>query len=233
MSKKVAFWIFMIGTISSALLFLWLTWDTHRQVEVLSHADKLSAEVVAGKRVFEKYNCNDCHTILGFGGYYAPDLTKVVKRVGEDGVRYRVASPEKAFATSRRKMPNLALSDGDVDKLVAFFTWVGNIDNNNWPPQDSAKRLTRGEEVMVASAGLSPGAAVFQRRGCMNCHSLHGTGGSFGPALDTIGRKLSMDKIEHYIIDPKAVNPKALMPPQKELSRKETEAVARFLANLQ
>ncbi len=233
MSKKVAFWIFMIGTISSALLFLWLTWDTHRQVEVLSHADKLSPEVVAGKRVFEKYNCNDCHTILGFGGYYAPDLTKVVKRVGEEGVRYRVTSPEKAFAASWRKMPNQGLTTGEIDRLVSFFTWVGAIDNNDWPPQDSSKRLTRSEEVMVASAGLSPGAAVFQRRGCMNCHSLHGTGGSFGPALDTIGRKLSMEKIEHYLIDPKAVNPKALMPPQKELSRKETEAVARFLANQQ
>jgi nitric oxide reductase subunit C len=67
----------------------------------------------------------------------------------------------------------------------------------------------------------------------MNCHSLQGKGGSFGPALDTIGRKLSMEKIEHYLVDPKAVNPMALMPPQKELSQKETEAVARFLANLQ
>jgi nitric oxide reductase subunit C len=233
MTKKVAFWIFMIGTISSALLFLWLTWDTHRQVEVLSHADKLSPEVVAGKRVFEKYNCNDCHTILGFGGYYAPDLTKVVKRVGAEGIRYRVTSPEKAFAASWRKMPNQGLSKTEIDNLVAFFTWVGEIDNNDWPPQDSSKRLTRGEEVMVASAGLSPGAAVFQRRGCMNCHSLQGKGGSFGPALDTIGRKLSMEKIEHYLVDPKAVNPKALMPPQKDLSQKETEAVARFLANLQ
>jgi nitric oxide reductase subunit C len=223
----------MIGTISSALLFLWLTWDTHRQVEVLSHADKLSPEVVAGKRVFEKYNCNDCHTILGFGGYYAPDLTKVVKRVGAEGIRYRVTSPEKAFAASWRKMPNQGLAKTEIDNLVAFFTWVGEIDNNDWPPQDSSKRLTRGEEVMVASAGLSPGAAVFQRRGCMNCHSLQGKGGSFGPALDIIGRKLSMEKIGHYIVDPKAVNPKALMPPQKELSKKETEAVARFLANLQ
>ena len=60
----------------------------------------------------------------------------------------------------------------------------------------------------------SPGAAVFQTRGCMNCHSLHGTGGTFGPALDTIGRTLSKEQIEHYIRNPKAVNPKALMPPQ-------------------
>ncbi len=85
---------------------------------------------------------------------------------------------------------------------------------------------------MVASAGVSPGAAVFQSRGCMNCHSLHGTGGTFGPALDTIGRKLSKEQIEHYIANPKAVNPKALMPAQKELSDKEREEVAGFLSNL-
>src|SRR3990172_2508642 len=100
MTKKTAFWIFLLGTISSAVLFLAATWDTHRQVATLSNVDKLSEQVVAGKRAFEKYNCNDCHTILGFGGYYAPDLTKVVQRIGADGVRYRIKSPELAFANS-------------------------------------------------------------------------------------------------------------------------------------
>jgi nitric oxide reductase subunit C len=232
MTKKVAFWIFLIGTVSSAILFLGLTWDTHRQVEALSHVDKLSDKDVAGKKAFEKHNCNDCHTILGFGAYYAPDLTKVVQRVGEEGIRYRIKSPEKAFANSWRKMPNAHVSDAEIDSLIAFFTWVGNVDNGDWPPQDSKQRLSRGEERMVAGAGVSPGAAVFQARGCMNCHSLHGTGGTFGPALDTIGRKLTIEQIEHYIENPKAVNPKAMMPAQTELSAKEREAVAGFLANL-
>ncbi|HTG01186.1 MAG TPA: c-type cytochrome [Nitrospirota bacterium] len=231
MSKKAAFWIFLLGTVSSAILFLWLTWDTHRQVETLSHADKLSDKVVEGKRVFEKHNCNDCHTILGFGAYYAPDLTKVVQRVGEDGIRYRLKSPEKAFAASWRKMPNQHLSDGEIDSLVAFFTWVGNVDNGDWPPQDSKKRLSRGEERLIAGAALSPGAAVFQSGGCMNCHSLHGVGGSFGPALDVIGRKLSAEQIVRYIRNPKAVNTAAKMPAQT-LSDKEFEEVAVFLANL-
>lgn len=232
MSKKAAFWIFLIGTASSALLFLALTWDTHRQVEALSHVDKLSEEVVEGKRVFEKYNCNDCHTILGFGAYYAPDLTKVVRRVGEDGIRYRIKNPGKAFAASWRKMPDQRLSDEEIGSLVAFFAWVGNVENGDWPPQDSSQRLSRGEEIMVAGAGVSPGAAVFQTRGCMNCHSLHGTGGTFGPALDTVGRRMSLEEIEHYIRDPRSVNPKAMMPPQTALSEKEAEEVSAFLANL-
>ena len=224
--------IFIWGTAISAIVFLALTWDTHRQVEALSHVDKLSDKVVEGKRTFEKYNCYDCHTILGFGAYYAPDLTKVVQRIGEDGIRYRIKDPGKAFAASWRKMPNLNVSDEETDNLIAFFMWVGNIDNNDWPPQDSKTRLSRGEERMVVGVGVSPGAAVFQSRGCMNCHSLHGTGGTFGPALDTIGRKLSKEQVEHYIKNPKATNPKALMPPQKDLSDKELEEVAGFLANL-
>ncbi len=231
MTKKTAFRIFLLGTLSSAVIFLGLTWDMHRQVDALSRADNLSKTVIAGKKTFERHNCNDCHTILGFGGYYAPDLTKVVQRVGEDGVRYRIKSPELAFATSRRKMPQQNISPVETENLLAFFTWVGGIDNGDWPPQDSRKRLTRGEKRMVAAAGVSPGAAVFQTRGCMNCHSLHGTGGSFGPALDTIGRTLNNEQIEHYIRDPKSINPKALMPPQKELSDREREEVAKFLAS--
>ena len=176
MSKKVAFWIFLLGTLSSAAVFLGLTVDTHRQVEALSHVDKLSEQVVAGKRTFERYNCNDCHTILGFGGYYAPDLTRVVQRVGEDGIRYRVKSPELAFARSARKMPQQHVPDEEINNLVAFFSWVGEIDNGDWPPQDSKKRLTRGEQRLSLGAAVSPGAAVFQTKGCMNCHSLHGTG---------------------------------------------------------
>jgi nitric oxide reductase subunit C len=232
MTKKTAFWIFLVGTLSSSILFLGLTVDTHRQVAALSHADKLSEKVVNGKRAFEKYNCNDCHTILGFGAYYAPDLTKVVQRVGEEGIRYRVKHPELAFVKSERKMPQQHVSDVEIENLVAFFSWVGEIDNGDWPPQDSKKHLTRGEQRLALGATVSPGAAVFQSKGCMNCHALHGVGGTFGPALDTIGRKLTPEQIEQYIHNPKGINPNAKMPPQTELSDRERDEVAKFLGNL-
>jgi nitric oxide reductase subunit C len=232
MTKKTAFRIFLIGTLSSAAVFLGATYDMHRQVVTLAHVDKLSDQVVAGKKVFEKYNCNDCHTILGFGGYYAPDLTRVVQRVGEDGIRFRVKNPEQAFANSWRKMPQQHLSGAEITDLIAFFTWVGEVNNNDWPPQDSKKRLSRSEQRMVASVGVSPGAAVFQSKGCMNCHSLHGTGGTFGPALDQVGRRKTIEDIEHYVRDPKGGNPKAMMPPQKELSDRELEEVAKFLSSM-
>lgn len=105
MSEKIAKWIFWAGTLLSLALFLALTVDTNAQFAALTHADKLDDQVVAGKRAFEHRNCNDCHTILGFGGYYAPDLTRAFKRIGEDGIRRRLEQPEAAFATSCRRRP--------------------------------------------------------------------------------------------------------------------------------
>lgn len=37
---------------------------------------------VQGKRVFQSYNCMGCHTIVGNGAYFGPDLTKLYGKVG-------------------------------------------------------------------------------------------------------------------------------------------------------
>jgi len=42
--------------------------------------DRYSA--VEGKRVFQAYNCMGCHTIVGNGAYYGPDLTDLYRRAG-------------------------------------------------------------------------------------------------------------------------------------------------------
>ena len=137
MNNRRAFWFFTLATVSSAALFLILTLDTHRQVSKLTNAENLSEEVVAGKKTWEKYNCNDCHTILGFGGYYAPDMTKVYKRIGAEGIKAFVQNPDQTLAMSWRKMPKLDISEDETSNLVAFLKWVSEIDNNNWPPQDA------------------------------------------------------------------------------------------------
>jgi cytochrome c2 len=39
-------------------------------------------DAVEGKRVFQAYNCMGCHTIVGNGAYFGPDLTDVYERAG-------------------------------------------------------------------------------------------------------------------------------------------------------
>ena len=166
LTRKSAISICLVGTLISLILFLILTVDTHRQIKALTKAENLSEEVVQGKRVWQKYNCNDCHTILGFGGYYAPDMTKVYNRIGTVGIQERLKKPEVVFAKSWRKMPQQNLKDDEIKQLIAFFKWVGEIDTHDWPPQDSNKLPSSAIRRMVATVGVSPGGALFKEKGC-------------------------------------------------------------------
>jgi len=230
-TKKGAKWILWIGTLSSLILFLVLTVDTHRQVKVLTHAENLSEQVVQGKRVWQKYNCNDCHTILGFGGYYAPDMTKVYKRIGKEGIRKTVKNPQLVFADSWRKMPQQNLKDEEVEDLVAFFKWVSEINTNDWPPQDSDKLPPSSIRRMVAGVGVSPGGALFKEKGCFACHKISGTGGVAGPAMEGVGRKYDAAKLARYIRDPASVDTKSKMAKQ-DLTPDQAQQIAQFLMGL-
>lgn len=227
MSVKAAKWIFIIGTVISAVIFLGLTADTHRQVATLTNASQLSDNVVAGKKVWHKYNCNDCHTILGFGGYYAPDMTRVHSRIGGQRIMEVVKNPEKY--TTWRKMPHYNISDEELNNLAAFFKWTDGIQNNDWPPQDSAERhkaLTQGS-LMVSS-----GAALVKEKGCLNCHTLQGAGVNEGPPLDNLSLKWEKEKLTCFLLDPEKEKPAVTMP-NPNLKNDEAESLADFILSLQ
>jgi len=231
MTSKTAKWIFYLGTLTSAALFLALTWDTHRQIGALTHADQLSDDVAAGKKVFQKYNCNDCHTILGFGGYYAPDLTKVYKRRGEQYIRQIVTQPEVVLAKSFRKMPQQHVSEAEINQLLTFFSWVNGIDNHDWPPQDSPKRKSRAAERLSGNSNLSLGAALFKENNCFSCHKLLEIGGDIGPSLDEVGDRLDWETIKKHIADPQSIKQDSQMPAYPDLSAEELQAIAEFLVH--
>ena len=232
MTGKTAKTIFWLGTLSSAIVFLWLTYDFHRQEPKFVKTDQISEQVVAGKKVWHKYNCNDCHTILGFGGYYAPDLTRAYKRLGEDAIRLRVSSPEKAFASSYRKMPQQHVKPEEIERLVDFLRWVGNIDNNDWPPQDSDTRWKAATRRLVGGAAMSPGAALVAQENCLSCHALGDAGEHRGPRLEYISTRRDAEWIARYLADPEAVTPGALMPAFDKLSESQRRAIAEFISSL-
>jgi nitric oxide reductase subunit C len=232
MSDRTAKLIFWIGTLSSLILFLVLTVDTTRRFDALTHADKLDEKVVAGKRAFERHNCNDCHTILGFGSYYAPDLTRAHVRLGEEAIRRRLAHPEIAFASSYRHMPQQGLTEEEIEHLVAYFRWVSGIDNQDWPPQDSPARWKRGTQRMLASAALSPAAALIEQEGCLTCHALGGVGQTMGPGLEWIGARRSGMWIAEYLAEPERFAPGAAMPAYDHLDGGQRQMVGEFIAAL-
>jgi nitric oxide reductase subunit C len=232
MSDRLAKAIFWVGTLVSVAVFLAMTVHTHRSFDALTHADALDEHVVEGKRVFERKNCNDCHTILGFGAYYAPDLTRAHARLGEDGVRRRLEAPEIVFASSFRKMPQQHLSAGEIEDLVAFLRWVSNIENHDWPPNDSPNRWKRSSERLLASAAMTPAAALVKQESCLDCHTLGGTGGNQGPRLEWIGGRRDAEWVARYLADPAAVSPGSRMPSYPNLSEGQRLMIGQFVVSL-
>jgi len=187
---------------------------------------------VAGKRAFERYNCNDCHTILGFGGYYAPDLTRVHSRLGADTIKRRLRAPEVAFADSYRKMPQQNLTEQEIDDLVAFMEWVAEIENHDWPPQHSEARWKRSTERLLASATVSPGAALVVQEDCLACHALGDRGEKMGPRLEWIAESRSAVWIADYLENPEAFAPGAEMQAFDHLSGEQRRMLGEFIASL-
>lgn len=137
LSKSLARTFFLGGTVVTFAIFLGLTWNSlTNDVPKNTHVENLSPAVVAGKHLWESNNCMGCHTILGEGAYYAPELTKVVERRGDAYVR-AVLMSKQPWQPRGRKMVAYGFSESQANELLEFFKWIGNTDLNGFPPKPS------------------------------------------------------------------------------------------------
>ncbi|MCJ7500635.1 cytochrome c [bacterium] len=230
MTRRTAFLIFFFGTLSSAVIFLLLTIDFHRKKDIYTDTSALTEQVVAGKNVWKKYNCNDCHTMLGFGGYYAPDMTKAFFRLGENNIIAIVMHPEEVYKNSFRKMPNLGVTEKEARDLVAFFKWTGNIENRQWPPQDekyvAAYRMRESAAQVLTKTDIVLGA-------CGGCHAFENQGRDVAGDFNDIAKETTYDRdtLVKLMLDPDSVDPDLGMPAQN-VSRETAELIADFILSL-
>jgi nitric oxide reductase subunit C len=139
LSKSQARIFFLGGTILTFLIFLGLTWTSlSKEIPQRTHEENLTPQVVAGKHLWEANNCMGCHTIMGEGAYYAPELTKVIERRGPEYVKV-VLTSKIPWQPRGRKMVAYGFSDKEAEDLIAFFKWIGETDLNNFPPKPSYK----------------------------------------------------------------------------------------------
>ena len=214
--------VFIWGTLISAVIFLILSYDSLTKMPKRTQEEKLDAHVVAGKWVWQKYNCNDCHTILGIGGYYAPDVTKVMSYRDGEWVKGFLKSPETVWPNARM-MPNLHMTDQEIADVVAFLTWVNGIDTNNWPPKPM---------LATAVTSVTPGQLVYKDQGCSACHMIAGVGGAVGPDLSKVGLRRDKAWIGVHLKAPKSHDPRSVMPSFAKLSQKDLDDLATYLAGL-
>lgn len=157
--------LFAIGaTALSALAFVALTIDSHRQFPTLTNAQNITPQVSRGKDVWHANNCINCHTLFGEGAYYAPDLTKIAQHRGEAYLKAYMRDPSQFYDEKRhrRLMPKQNISDGDISALIAFLDWVSKVDNAGWPPRPilvTGATLSGNDQPAAAQGGGAPTSA--------------------------------------------------------------------------
>ncbi|MRI58428.1 MAG: cytochrome C [Epsilonproteobacteria bacterium] len=105
--------------------------------------EEARALIHKGKLTIQAKNCMDCHTLLGNGAYYAPDLTKAwldptwdTLAPAYNGKEYAIKEFLKnppAMAMHERKMPNLGITDEEAKAVVAYLKFMSAIDTNGFP----------------------------------------------------------------------------------------------------
>jgi len=133
-TKEMARNIFYGGSLFFILIFLGLVFHSEQQIPERSNAAALTEAAVRGKAVWEQNNCVGCHTILGEGAYFAPELGNVYQRRGGDDFIKGWLQAQPTGIEGRRQMPQFNLNEQQLDDLVEFLKWVNGINTEQWPP---------------------------------------------------------------------------------------------------
>lgn len=79
---------------------------------------------IQGKRVFQAYDCMGCHTMLGNGAYFAPDLTKIYTTAGPAWLSAFLPSPGSwptAVAVAAQLQNSAISADAGATTLDAYY----------------------------------------------------------------------------------------------------------------
>ncbi|MCL5976892.1 MAG: cytochrome c [Nitrospirae bacterium] len=223
MSNKAARNLFVFGSLFFFLIFIVLTFDTMGKLD--KRAPEITEEVNAGKMAWHKYDCIGCHTILGNGSYFAPDMTKTAEKKPKGYLKQFLMDPKAV--NPKASMPKLGITSDEADKLISFLEWISKVDTNGWPP----KPILAGA-VGVAVKELTEGQRVYQALTCSNCHMISGIGGTTGPDLTNVGKNRDGAWLLGHFKDPKAYVPNSAMPAYGHLSEKDLNALTDYMVSL-
>lgn len=132
-TKQAARNIFYGGTVFFVLLFAAIIFDSEHKIPERSNAQNITESVVRGKHIWETRNCIGCHTLLGEGAYFAPELGNVYKRRGPEFIKAWIKG-QPTGAPGRRQMPQFNLTDQQLDDMVEFLKWTSEVNTEKWPP---------------------------------------------------------------------------------------------------
>jgi nitric oxide reductase subunit C len=128
--------IYLGGSVFFVFVFLALTFHTTKALPARDQRENITPEVALGKAVWEENNCIGCHSLLGEGAYFAPELGNIYTRFGNstEAIIAFIKSRPVDGIPGRRSMPQFNLTDEELKAIAEFLKWTSEIDTANWPP---------------------------------------------------------------------------------------------------
>ncbi len=202
-----------------------------------------------GRKLFVDLGCYGCHEAPDIPDWkefkVGPSLVNISKKVTPEWAFNWIKHPDKMNSTTR--MPNFMLSDEETEAVVAYLWDAAR--NSTYSPETS----------VIPAGDPTRGHQVFREVGCIACHTagefqrlgdfeyvqnededvlwpnaaLHGVrvaeGNAFGPALNTVGSKVTAEWLYDWVRNPKHYNESTRMPDLR-LTNQEAADLTAFLS---
>jgi nitric oxide reductase subunit C len=127
-AARIGRYLFFAGSFAClAVMFAYLTPATLAYINDSNHIDAagVPADVVKGKQAFHKFVCIDCHTILGDGTQYAPDLGRIAIAREDAFLQLYIKNPQGVNPVAG--MPTMAITDQEAKDIVAFLNFTSQV----------------------------------------------------------------------------------------------------------
>ena len=154
-------------------------------------------------RLYQRYKCFVCHSINGYGGTLAPDLSFEGSRSRREWILQFLKHPQTIRPALTVRMPDFNLTDAEAGTLADYL---------------SASLHSPQVNPATDSSSYSPGMAARgkqlyeQKYECQSCHTIGSSGGYVGPSLNTAGDWLTPAWIEAWLRNPLALVPDTIEP---------------------
>ncbi len=166
----------------------------------------VSADSKAGRLIFQKNNCSQCHTASTNGGCLGPLLAGIGGRRSKEFILNRITAgqaEEREFAAlygQAELMPHPRLPRKQSSLVVSYLMTLPKPKGGFTvkPHAVSGGPLNTAALADQPNAqSIAAGKKLFYTAGCMSCHSIGKVGGQFAVELDDVGIR----KGRQYIAD--------------------------------
>jgi mono/diheme cytochrome c family protein len=166
-------------------------------------------------RLMDDLRCLSCHAVNGNGGDMAPDLTSEGSAVQRAWLEDFLKNPNTLRPALIRRMPKFNLTPAEIKTLADYITTAYQAPGFDSQALDAhtlnADSAARGKQLF------------YSKYGCQSCHiaDYKNDKGYVGPALTSVGARLTPVWTYKWLKDPNALRAGTLMP---NFSLKDDEA---------